>query len=104
MKIGASLIGVILLLAVCAYALLWVPSMSGACTKPGIHRISTLRGRVVGRSLWIVQYRWLRRRFTPVGTTLSLATSHYESRPDAGLISTGKHVATQTIGDAGTFD
>ncbi len=107
MKIGAfiiGMIGVVLVLAVCNYALLWIPSQDGACSRPEISRISTLRGHVVGKSLWLVQYRWLRRRFTAVGTTLSLDTTHYENRPNAGLIWTGKHVATQVVGDDGTFD
>jgi hypothetical protein len=43
------------------------------CRKPDSYRISRFRGHVVGKSLSFLQYRWLRRRFTAVGTRLTLA-------------------------------
>ncbi len=101
-----SAIAIVVLLGLCWYILLWLPSLSGWCNGPEQpYRISTLHGRVVGKSLGLIQYRWLRRRFTPVGTVLRLETAHYEIRPDAGLIqSGGRFIGSQVIGDDGTFD
>lgn len=42
------------------------------CPKPLLFRVSNLHGRVVGRDLWLVQYRWFRRRFEGKFATLSL--------------------------------
>jgi hypothetical protein len=68
----ASVVGLIVVLAAGDFFLLWQPSLQGNCNKPEHHSISTLHGQVVGKSLTFVQYRWLRRRFKAVGTTLSL--------------------------------
>jgi len=38
-------------------------------------------GRIVGKKLSIVQYRWLRRRFKAVGTTLSLVRNYPQPIP-----------------------
>src|SRR5579872_2834923 len=63
----------------CYYVLLWKPSLEGKCgglafnspATTGPH-LTRFRGQVVGKNLWILQYRWLRRRFEAVGATLSL--------------------------------
>jgi len=75
----AVLIAAVAILFTCHYFLLWKPSLEGKCgglalnspaaTRPHLARF---RGQVVGKNLWILQCRWIRRRFKAVGTTLSL--------------------------------
>ena len=96
----AASIAVLIVLGVLHYTLLF----TGQCPHPEEYRISTFKGRVVGKSLWLVQYRWLRRLFTPVDTTLNLQTRHYEDRPGVGRIPTGREIGTRLVGTAGTFD
>lgn len=82
------------------YWILW----RGDCRQPSHYRIATLNGRVVGKSLRPIQYRWLRRQFAATGAVLVLSTEHYENRPGAGLIPTGTLVREITIDKSGTFD
>ena len=71
---------------------------AGGCDRPDYHRISTLRGQVVGRALGALQYRWLRRRFIPVGTRLELM--NVPSHP--GELS--RRLGVQVIDQTGEFD
>lgn len=43
------------------HSLIWLSYRD--CAKPNSHVVSEIRGRVVGRDLWLAQYRWLRRMF-----------------------------------------
>src|SRR5262245_12750295 len=80
MTISAAVVAAVVgILTVCHYFLLLKPSLEGKCggrtlsdSSPASPHITRLRGQVVGKNLSIIQYRWLRRRFTPVGTTLSV--------------------------------
>ena len=73
-------VAALIVLAPCNYFLLWKPSLQGKCggqttfRSPAPYRphLAELRRHVVGKNLWIAQYRWLRRRFKAIGTTLSL--------------------------------
>ena len=86
-------------LAFADYQILWL----GNCESSDHYRISRLRGRVVGRSLGILQYRWLRRRFKAVGTELTVtkAADYYYQ---GNLIKNEALVGEQTVGGTGTFD
>jgi len=75
----ALVVPIILILTICHYFLLLKPSGEGKCggqkygsPAPPLPHLSRFRGKVVGKNLWVVQYRWLRRLFVPAGTRLDL--------------------------------
>jgi hypothetical protein len=95
----------------CHYFLLWKPSLEGKCggtrlgepSQPKPH-VTHFKGEVVGQNLWILQYRWLRRRFKAVGTTLSLARELPSTVYQGNVVLHGERVADVTVGKSGSFD
>lgn len=64
----------------CHYFLLWKPSLQGKCggrrlgtPEPPLPHITRFRGQVVGKELWVLQYRWDRNflKFFPVAISLA---------------------------------
>jgi hypothetical protein len=95
----------------CNYYLLWKPSVQGTCggvtmgsPEPGRPRFARFRGEVVGKNLWIVQYRWLRRRFKAVGTTLSLVRELPSTEYQGNLVRHGQRAGEVVVDRSGTFD
>jgi hypothetical protein len=70
----------------------------GDCKQPEHHRIERLRGQVVGRSLGLVQYRWLRRRFIAAGTKLRLIG------PRKDPVGWESLLIDRVVNESGTFD
>ena len=92
------------------YFLLWKPSLNGGCRgqvvgrpDPSLPRLAQFRGEVVGKSLWIIQYRWLRRQFTPVGTTLDLVRELPTTIYQGNVVRQGEEAGSATIGSSGKF-
>lgn len=107
----AMVIATFVSLATSHYFLLWKPSLEGKCgglalgsLPPPLPRISRFRGEVVGKNLWILQYRWLRRRFTAVGTTLSLVRSLPSTEYKGNVVLHGERVGDVVIDRSGRFD
>ena len=93
------------------YYLLWKPSLRGECggqklgsPDPIPPRISRFRGEVVGKSLWMVQYRWLRRRFKAVGTTVDLVRDLPSTVYQGNVVRHGERVGEVVIDKSGKFD
>ena len=63
------------------------------------HQVTALRGRVVGKNLWLFQFRWLRQSFSVSSGTLTL----YEYRSPA-KVSELKKVAVVRSDSHGNFD
>jgi hypothetical protein len=108
--LGVS-VAVFLVLAICNYYLLWKPSLQGECggqklgsPAPALPRLARFRGEVVGKNLWIVQYRWLRRRFKAAGTTVSLARELPATEYQGNIIAQSETVGDVVIGKSGRFD
>jgi hypothetical protein len=99
------------ILATCHYFLLWKPSLQGKCeglklnspapTRPHLARF---RGQVVGKNLGILQYRWLRRRFKAVGTTLSVIRDLPSTEYKGNVVRHGERVGDVVIDNSGRFD
>jgi hypothetical protein len=95
----------------CHYFLLWKPSLEGKCgglalnspaaTRP---RLARFRGQVVGKNLWIIQYRWLRRRFKAVGTTLSLVRALASTEYKGNVVRHTERMGNAVIDNSGRFD
>src|SRR5436190_11081923 len=83
-----------------------MPSLAGECHTDHSARlhVARLRGKVVGKNLWLIQYRWLRRRFTAVGTTLSLRRILPATEYKGNVIFHGEPAGDVTIDRSGTFD
>jgi hypothetical protein len=103
--------GSFLALFSCHYFLLWKPSLQGKCggfklgsSAPPLPHITRFRGQVVGKNLWIVQYRWLRRRFKAVGTTLSLIRDLPSTEYEGNVVRHGDKVGALVIDRFGSFD
>jgi hypothetical protein len=95
----------------CNYFLLWKPSLQGKCggrtlgsPEPALPRLARFRGEVVGKNLSIVQYRWLRRRFKAVGTTLSLVRDLPSTEYQRNVVRHGERVRDAVIDKSGRFD
>jgi hypothetical protein len=95
----------------CQYFLLLRPSDQGKCggrtlgsPEPAAPRIARFRGQVVGKELWPVQYRWLRRRFKAVGTTLSLARELPSTLYQGNVVWRSERVGDVVIDKSGRFD
>jgi hypothetical protein len=107
----AVLIAAVAILFTCHYFLLWKPSHEGKCggltlnspaaTRPHLARF---RGQVVGKNLWILQYRWIRRRFKAVGTTLSLVRDLPSTEYKGNVVRHGERVGDVVIDNSGRFD
>ena len=107
----AVVIAAIFALFTCHYFLLWKPSLQGKCggrtlgsPEPALPRVARFRGEVVGKNLSVVQYRWLRRRFTAVGTTLSLVRDLPSTEYQGNLVRHGERVGDVVIDKSGRFD
>src|SRR6266404_1459684 len=94
----------------CSYFLLWKPSLQGKCggrmfgsPEPARPRLARFRGEVVGKKLSIVQYRWLRRRFKAVGTTLSLVRDLPSTEYQGNVVRNGERVGEVVIDKSGRF-
>lgn len=72
--------------------------------EPEPVHLTRLQGRTVGKNLWIVQYRWLRRRFTPVGTTLSVVRHLPSTEYKGNVVLHGERAGEAVVGKSGTFD
>jgi hypothetical protein len=98
-------------LATCHYFLLRKPSLQGKCRgltlnspAPARPHLLRFRGQVVGKNLWILQYRWLRRRFKAVGTTLSLVRDLPSTEYEGNVVRHGERVGNVVIDNSGRFD
>src|SRR5882762_9242483 len=94
-----------------SYFLLWKPSLQGKCggrmfgsPEPARPRLARFRGEVVGKKLSIVQYRWLRRRFKAVGTTLSLARELPSTEYQGTIVRHNDRVADVVVDKSGRVD
>src|ERR1039458_241975 len=95
-------------LATCHYFLLRKPSLQGKCggltlnsPAPARPHLPRFRGQVVGKNLWILQYRWLRRRFKAVGTTLSLVRDLPSTEYEGNVVRHGERVGNVVIDNSG---
>ena len=64
------LFGLIAMGAFLIHSLIWLSFRE--CSKPNQYRVAAIKGRVVGKDLWLAQYRWLRRMFKGKDATLTL--------------------------------
>ena len=101
----------ILVLGVFNYYLLWKPSFQGKCggqtlggPAPALPHLAGFRGHVVGKNLWIIQYRWLRRRFKAVGTTLSLQRELPSTVYEGNVVLRSESVGEVVTDKSGAFD
>jgi hypothetical protein len=106
-----ALVAVFVTLFTCNYFLLWKPSREGKCggltlnsPTPAPPRLARLRGQVVGKNLWIIQYRWLRRHFNAVGTTLSLVRNLPSTEYKGNEVRHGERVRDVVVDKSGAFD
>jgi hypothetical protein len=95
----------------CSYFLLWKPSLQGKCggrtggsPEPARPRLARFRGEVVGKNLSIVQYRWLRRRFKAVGTTLSLVRDLTSTEYQGTVVRHSDRAVDIVVDKSGSFD
>ncbi len=72
--------------------------------EPPRPHLARFRGQVVGKNLWFLQYRWLRRRFKAVGTTLSLVRELPSTEYQGNVISHVETVGDVVIDKSGGFD
>src|SRR5216684_3405996 len=107
----AVVIAAIFALFICNYFLLWNPSLQVNCggqtlgsPEPALPRVARFRGEVVGKNLSVVQYRWLRRRFKAVGTTLSLVRDLPSTEYQGNVVRHGERVGDVVIDKSGRFD
>jgi hypothetical protein len=112
---GSVIVAVAILVALlapitCFDLLLWQPSQVGKCGGATlghpvpIPHIARFRGEVVGKNLWFFQYRWIRRRFKAVGTTLSLIRELPSYQYKGNTIPRGESAGEVVIGKSGRFD
>jgi hypothetical protein len=104
-------VAVFIVLGACNYYLLWKPSLEGQCggqklgaPAPPLPHLVRFRGQVVGKNLWIIQYRWLRRRFIAAGTTLSLFRELPSTEYQGNVIQHEEAAGEVVIGKSGRFD
>jgi hypothetical protein len=109
--IPALVIASLATLASCHYFLLQRPSFQGKCggltlnsPEPALPHLARFRGQVVGKNLGILQYRWLRRRFKAVGTSLSLVRDQPSSEYNGNIVRHTERAGDVVIGDSGSFD
>lgn len=101
------LVTIVFVLIAFHYFLLWKPSLQGKCGRIPEReppRLARFRGQVVGKRLWIIQYRWLRRRFTPAGTTLDVDRELPSTIYQGNVIEHEERVKTVLIDGSGRFD
>jgi len=107
----ALVVAAFLALFTCSYFLLWKPSLQGKCggrmfgsPEPARPRLARFRGEVVGKNLSIVQYRWLRRRFKAVGTTLSLVRNPPSTEHQGTVVRHSDRMVDVVVDKSGRFD
>lgn len=95
----------------CHYFVLVRPSTEGKCggfkldsPSPPPPHVARFRGQVVGKNPWTLQYRWLRRRFKAVGTTLSLVRDLPSTEFKGNDARHGEKVGDIVIDGSGSFD
>ena len=88
------------IIAICLFIAL-VSSVGGACSYVSgyFHQVTAIRGRVVGRDLGLLRFRWLRQSFSVSDATLTL----YEYRSPA-KVEALKKVAVIKADGHGNFD
>jgi hypothetical protein len=88
------------IIAICLFVVL-VLGTGGACSfvSGHFHQVTAIRGRVVGRSIGPLQFRWLRQSFSVSDATLNL----YEYRSPAKVKDLKKVAVINTDGH-GNFD
>ena len=104
-------LAIFVVLAVFEYFLLVKPSSEGKCqsdfmvgrAEPHPH-IAKFRGEVVGKNLDVVQYRWLRRSFIPVGTKLSLLRELPSTEYKGNVVLHAELAGEVVINKSGRFD
>jgi hypothetical protein len=101
----------LVVLATCNYYFLLKPSFEGKCggeklgdPAPVRPHLAGFHGQVVGKNLWLVQYRWLRRRFKAVGTTLSLLRDLPSTLYEGNVIFHSESAGEVVIDKSGVFD
>ena len=104
-------IAVLAFLLTFQYFLLIKPSDQGKCggqtlgsPDPPLPHLVQFRGQVVGKQLWPVQYRWLRRRFKAVGTSLSVVRELPSTEYQGNIVFHGERMGEIVIGKSGAFD
>ncbi len=78
-----------------------------ACTLvPGnFHQVTVLRGRVVGKSLGSLGFRWLRQSFSVSDATLTLYEYRFaDNNADLTRTNPAKEIAVVTVSSDGKFD
>lgn len=107
----AVVIGLFVALVSCHYFLLLKPSFQGKCggltlgnPQPPRPHLTQFRGQVVGKNLWILQYRWLRRQFSGVGATLTLVRDLPSSDYKGNIVRHGEKVGDVVIDRSGKFE
>ena len=108
--VPASVVAAVVLGVFHCYLLL-KPSLQGKCggqtlggPAPALLHLARFRGQVVGKNLWIVQYRWLRRRFKAVGTTLNLRRELPSTVYEGSVILHSESVGEVVTDKSGAFD
>jgi hypothetical protein len=90
------------LIAIFLFAVL-TSSLGGACSLAAVvgyfHQVTAIRGRIVGKNLGPLQFRWLRQSFSVSGANLAL----YEYRWPAKIWDS-KPIATVKTDSRGNFD
>jgi hypothetical protein len=87
------------------------PSAQGKCggqrlgdPDPPLLHIAHFRGRVVGKNLFLWQYRWLRRRFSAVGTVVSLNRDLPPTMYQGNVVRRNVRIGEVVIDKSGHFD
>lgn len=104
MKLGLQAVGLVLVVGVVLLVSHYTILVQGNCAEPEQHRISKFRGQVVGKSLGVLQYRWLRRRFAAIGTELHLSRILPDTHYDPSVIKKTSAIGDIKIDGTGTFD
>jgi hypothetical protein len=104
LKRARLIVGVTIVIGVALFGAHYKILLRGDCESPEHLRLSRFRGQVVGKSLGVLQYRWLRRRFNATGTQLTLEKVLPDSYYEGNLIKNSSLVGEQEIGRTGAFD
>ena len=108
---AALIVALLVVLVLCEYFFLEQPSRRGECggrtmgsPEPPRHHLVRFRGEVVGENIWLGQYRWLRRKFKAVGTTISLVRVLPSTKYQGNEVRHGERVGDAVIDKSGRFD
>jgi hypothetical protein len=104
-------VGAFVALNICFFFLVANPYLQVGCggrtlgsPDPAPPRIAKFRGEVVGKNLSLIQYRWLRRRFKAVGTTLHLFRVLPPTEYQGNVVQHGELVGDVVVDKSGRFD